>query len=77
MGRISMYRPVEVVILSIERAPRTHCRCCGQPFSDANVYSEAGWIETQISGLCESCFDTLADLVAKEDDDERDESGHE
>jgi len=78
MGRGGMYRPVDVVIvLSSERAPRTHCRICGQPFSDANVYSEAGWIETQINGLCEVCFDTLADLIAREDDDEPDESGHE
>ncbi|CAB3758458.1 hypothetical protein LMG29542_03344 [Paraburkholderia humisilvae] len=57
------------------RPPRTRCRCCGQPFSDANVYSEAGWIETRISGLCEVCFDTIADLIAGDaDDDERNES---
>jgi hypothetical protein len=39
---------------------RTHCRRCGEPFTDANVHSEAGWLETGISGLCEVCFDTLA-----------------
>jgi hypothetical protein len=39
---------------------RTHCRRCGEPFTDANVQSEAGWLETGISGLCETCFDTLA-----------------
>ncbi|MGF6932952.1 hypothetical protein OKW41_002091 [Paraburkholderia sp. UCT70] len=46
-----------------ERAQRTRCRCCGQVFSDANVFSDAGWIETRISGLCEVCFDTVADLI--------------
>ncbi len=72
MGRPGMYRPVEVVIvLTSERAPRTRCVCCGEPFSDANVYSEAGWIETQISGLCEVCLDTLAELIAREDDDDQ------
>jgi hypothetical protein len=40
----------------------THCVVCGEPFSVANVYSRAGWIETQISGQCELCFDTLADI---------------
>lgn len=59
----------------MEREARTHCRCrcCGQRFSDANVYSEAGWIETRISGLCEVCFDTDADLIAKDEDDDRPE----
>lgn len=36
------------------------CRRCGEPFTDANVYSEAGWLETGISGLCETCFDAIA-----------------
>lgn len=43
------------------RAARSHCRRCGEPFTEANVYSDAGWLETGISGLCETCFDTLAD----------------
>lgn len=33
------------------------CVFCKQPFSDVNVYSELGWKETQISGMCETCFD--------------------
>jgi len=57
-------------VKAMERAPRTHCRCCGQRFSDANVYSEAGWIETRISGLCEVCFDTVADLIARDADND-------
>ena len=35
------------------------CIECSNPFSDANVVSRAGWLETQISGMCENCFDTL------------------
>ena len=42
-------------------AIRLRCRRCGEPFTEANVYSDAGWLETGISGLCETCFDTLAD----------------
>jgi hypothetical protein len=41
---------------------RTHCMACGARFTDANVYTEAGWIETQISGICEACYDAVADL---------------
>lgn len=55
-----------------ERPLRMQCRNCGERFSDANVYSEAGWLETRISGLCEVCFDTLADLLARDADDEHD-----
>lgn len=41
---------------------RERCRLCGEPFSETNVYSEAGWIEVGISGICEVCFDVLADM---------------
>lgn len=37
----------------------THCVECSLPFSPLNTTTEAGWIETQISGLCEKCFDEL------------------
>lgn len=36
-----------------------HCRSCKQPFSPDNVFSAAGWRETAISGICESCFDDM------------------
>lgn len=39
--------------------PRTTCRRCLQPFSPDNTRTSAGWRETQISGLCETCFDNL------------------
>lgn len=36
---------------------RTHCWRCKKEFTEDNVFSELGWRETQISGLCEQCFD--------------------
>jgi hypothetical protein len=39
--------------------PAGHCVNCKQPFSQANVRTEAGWKETQISKLCEVCWDKL------------------
>lgn len=45
------------------------CISCGKPFTFDNVYSDAGWMETQISGLCELCFDA----ITKEDETETDQ----
>lgn len=39
----------------------TRCVSCEQQFTDVNVYSELGWKETQISGLCETCFDEIVE----------------
>lgn len=41
------------------REEYTHCLRCKDAFTDSNVYSALGWKETQISGFCESCFDTV------------------
>lgn len=46
----------------------THCYHCGSAFSAANVFTEAGARETQISGMCESCFDGLFDDLDDEDE---------
>jgi hypothetical protein len=35
------------------------CVSCGEKFSCANINSFAGWKETQISGLCELCFNKI------------------
>lgn len=35
------------------------CVSCGQPFTDKNVFTNAGWRETRISQTCEKCFDEL------------------
>ena len=32
------------------------CVKCKEAFTDANVFTPAGWKETKISGLCERCF---------------------
>lgn len=37
----------------------THCIEYKQQFSRANVFTKDGARETQISGLCEKCFDTI------------------
>jgi hypothetical protein len=55
---------------------RTRCIACGCRFTDANVYSDAGWLETQISGMCETCFDLACnDLIAKEDEQNGNDEG--
>lgn len=42
-----------------------HCqdegRCinCGEYFSEHNTFTDAGWRETKISGMCENCYDEL------------------
>lgn len=37
------------------------CCQCEEAFSPENTHSTAGWAETQISGVCEDCFDSLFD----------------
>ena len=46
----------------------TKCVCCNLPFTSQNVYSRAGWKETQISGMCEKCFDEAC-YFPEEDED--------
>ena len=48
----------EVLVLG-RGAPHLRCFICEQPIGPANVRTEAGWRETQISGTCEDCFDKL------------------
>lgn len=43
------------------------CICCKEPFSDINVHTKEGWKETQISGMCETCFDDLFDGMEDEE----------
>lgn len=51
-----------------------HCkaegRCidCGEKFSEENVFTEAGWRETKISGICEVCWERL--FKDEEDEEE-------
>ena len=38
---------------------QTHCINCQMAFSQENVMTSLGWVETQISGMCEKCFDDI------------------
>ncbi len=33
------------------------CVMCSESFTTLNVNTREGWLETQISGMCESCWD--------------------
>jgi hypothetical protein len=35
------------------------CIQCNDPFTDENVYTDKGWKESQISGLCERCWNAM------------------
>lgn len=37
----------------------THCFGCRREFKESNTASAEGWRETQISGMCEPCYDEL------------------
>lgn len=39
----------------------THCINCSSEFNSKNTFTKEGWRETQISGMCERCFDLLFD----------------
>lgn len=45
------------------------CLSCGATFTPENVHTAAGWRETQISGMCEDCFDELFAEPETEGDD--------
>ena len=39
--------------------PMLRCIACSERFSSKNTRSRAAWRETQITGMCENCFDDL------------------
>lgn len=41
------------------KAPHLACISCKLPFTAERVKTSAGWKETQISGMCEVCYDEL------------------
>lgn len=47
------------------RQRATQCVRCTKPFTEKNVHTEAGWRETQLSQMCEDCFD---EIVREEDE---------
>lgn len=48
----------------------TKCVCCKEEFSEFNVFTQLGAVETQLSGLCERCFDSIFEDDDEEDNDE-------
>lgn len=57
-----------------EHIKYTNCVGCTHRFSDENCFTEDGWKETQLSGLCERCFD---DATMEEEYDVGDEGEEE
>lgn len=51
----------EFQLLALEGPPTLFLICsdCRKPFSPANIHTSAGWAETQISSMCEDCYDAL------------------
>ena len=43
----------------LNNAEKGCCVRCGEPFSNKNTHTAAGWKETTITGLCEDCFDRI------------------
>ncbi len=43
------------------------CVSCNEPFHPINTRTSNGWKETQISGMCENCFDNI--FTEEEDHD--------
>ena len=64
---IELPRPIssEAFLKDHDRMRFKDCVSCRKPFSDLNVKTPLGWKETQISGMCETCFDNL--FADKED----------
>jgi hypothetical protein len=46
----------------------TACITCKEPFSKANVFTVEGARETQLSGMCECCFDALFEGMDDEEE---------
>lgn len=59
-------------LLEVDRTNFNHCFQCKQPFTSENVYSDMGWRETQISGICEKCFDKMFEESEDHEDEQRD-----
>ncbi len=68
------YRGPEGNKITIHAGPPTkpaarfyNCVECKEPFTAKNTYSDAGWRETQLSGLCENCFDAAFEDMEDEE----------
>lgn len=36
------------------------CIECDKPFSRENVHTREGWVETQVSGFCQDCYEDFS-----------------
>lgn len=43
----------------LKGSPSDTCFSCKEEFSEKNVFTDAGWLETKLSGLCERCFNKI------------------
>lgn len=50
-----------------KEAKYTTCINCKSAFNESNTFTKEGWAETQISGMCEKCFDEAFEEVDEED----------
>ena len=69
MPRLETDRDIYESQRSFAAANVTHTSCvsCKERFSDTNCFTQAGWQETQISGLCERCFDQMCEGAEAEE----------
>lgn len=62
---------VDLNKLSLELFGETKEGCCiecKKPFEDGvNVHTEAGWRETKLSRMCESCFDDM-EIISEDEE---------
>ena len=59
-GKLLPESPADfTLLLEAGIAHSIKCLRCNQPFSPDNTKTAAGWRDTQISGVCEQCFDTI------------------
>jgi len=47
------------------------CCSCGFIFTTMNVHTREGWLETQISGMCEECWDDMCEEMEPNPEDLR------
>jgi hypothetical protein len=64
----NLLTPYEYFTQNLDKMKYTSCIECEQTFSNANVHTLDGWGGTQISGLCEICFDELMEDYNPDDD---------
>jgi hypothetical protein len=54
-----------ITVTPVAKPTAPLCCSCKQEFTSANVFTQAGWAETRISGMCEKCWD---EAFAEEDE---------